>query len=136
MLKKSLIIIQTLIVVCVASLASPSWSGVLNFKNWQVDEYEKGGTAYASNSAGLPYLAISCFDAIRNVITINPDLQKYVGQREALVKVKEAAKFPVLVFDDDFNKPFKLKLGADPSGASVMVLGSSITLPNGKVLRI
>ena len=69
---------------------------------------------------------------------VNFDFENYADNRKMLAKVKKSSKSPTIVFNDDYNNQYKLQLSARTDGGQneyKMVLGSTLTLPSGKVLK-
>jgi hypothetical protein len=110
------------------------------FRDWNVASFYNGdgGIAYTSNKNGIPYVAVSCFEKTRNIVMVNFDFENYADNRKMLVKIKKTSKSPTIVFNDDYNNQYKLQLSARTDGGQneyKMVLGSTLTLPSGKVLK-
>lgn len=126
------------------SVSVCSASEFQDFKDWTTVEFNngEGGLAFTKNVGGVPFIGISCFQKSRNVIFVKPDFRNFSGQPTIISKVKRAAQFPMIFFDDDFNKPYKMELAqkldnGKPSRFNEyhLILGSTLILPNGKILE-
>ena len=132
--------------ISLALLGNMAWSaeplgGTIISKKWRIlvlDNNTVGGIAYAANKADALLIGVTCTEATRNILFINPDIEKYDGNRSMKNKAKSASESPILVFNEDFDNQYALGLFENASwgdGAYGFALGSTLKLPDGSVMK-
>ena len=119
------------------SAVSATPENTVDVKDWRIRTYQNitGGSAYHANESDTVFIGVDCREGGRNILFTNPAFFQYEGNSRMLSKVKKAAKTPTLVFNDDYDNPYKLKLAQIRNKYYGFFLGATVIQPNKEVLK-
>jgi len=130
-------ILAVSIVFVGTSAVSATPENTVDVKDWRIRTLQNvtGGSAYHANESDTVFIGVDCRASSRNILFTNPDFFKYEDNSRMLVKVKKAAETPTLVFNDDYDNPYKLNLAQIDNKFYGFFLGATVIQPNKKVLK-